>query len=269
MDGIATQVGMIGGVDADILAFAATTGATDLGGLSKLATYLKAQGIWANSICFPMRSTQNFPSGSTVKSFGGFAGGDMTLYNSPTWTVAGIQLNGTTQYGLTGDVVNGGTLNVFSRNFISVSSPGSGTRAILSQYGGSADRGFNLGYSYDASTGTRMFRSSDGSGAAQEAYQTGTNSIGGLDACLSAEWVDGGGRSLRINKSDTTLSIFGTTSAQTSMYNSSLQMCFGAIFAPPSTLSGHNSLTGIAQLIVRSSLTTVQRDAITDLINAL
>lgn len=55
---------------------------------------LKDLGIWNNSICWPLRSSQNAGTGTTAYSLGGLGIYNGTLTNGPTWGVAGVQSGG-------------------------------------------------------------------------------------------------------------------------------------------------------------------------------
>ncbi len=77
-------------LDSDARAFAAASGATDVAALSAFAKGIKALGLWNSMVCWPMRSTQNAGTGTTVFSFGGLSGGNATLVNGPTWGANGI-----------------------------------------------------------------------------------------------------------------------------------------------------------------------------------
>jgi hypothetical protein len=86
---------MIGGnrfypLDADALAFGATSGATDIRPLSNLARGIKNLGLWSNFASWPQKSAQNAGTGATVFMLGGASAGSGTLVNGPTWGASGI-----------------------------------------------------------------------------------------------------------------------------------------------------------------------------------
>ena len=83
---------------AEIAAFAAESGATDLTGLTNLVVYLKQENLYDNFVIYPMKSAQNAGSGSTVYSLGGLTTVDLTIVAGAPWTSAGIDLNGTNQW---------------------------------------------------------------------------------------------------------------------------------------------------------------------------
>lgn len=84
--------------DSDATAFISTTGATDTAAINTFVVGLKSMGLWSTSVCWPMRSTQNYGSGTTLKSLGGLGTFDGTLTNGPTWGTDGITFDGTNDY---------------------------------------------------------------------------------------------------------------------------------------------------------------------------
>lgn len=85
--------------DPDAVAFANTTGATDIAGLSALFEGWKALGLWSTSILIPMKAAQNYGTGSTLAVAGGLAGSYAgTLTNGPTWGSDGIHFDGSNDY---------------------------------------------------------------------------------------------------------------------------------------------------------------------------
>ena len=215
-----------------------------------------------------MYKRQNKGSGATVFGLGGLSTENVSLVSSPTWTPTGVSFNGTTQYGLGPDFVDGSTMMIFSRNNVSVTPTGAGGRAIVSTYGGTTNRAFNLAYNYDVGSGVTLLRSPDGVPTGQEVYRNESNSgVTGVDACLVAEWINGGGRNLWINNTAQSLTLFAG-SDNTSMFNSSLPLTIAARYESP-TADSHTAMTGIAQMVVRATVTPTQRTALTNLINAL
>jgi hypothetical protein len=47
-------------------------------------------GLWDSMVCWPLRSSQNYGSGTTAFSLGGLGRFDGTLVNSPTWGLDGV-----------------------------------------------------------------------------------------------------------------------------------------------------------------------------------
>ena len=265
----ATQVYSAGGgLDPDVQAFKTESGATDLTGLNNLVVYLKGEGLYSNFVIYPMKSAQNAGSGATVYSLGGVTTNDMTLVNSPTWAAGGITLNGTTQYGHIADFLGSETLTSFSR--VNKTSNTTAVTTIWGQY----DTGANARSVLLAQDGTftgdpiELFRSSNGTtGPALEGYTNSTTGLGS-DNTFVAQWIDGGGRSLWVNKSAESLTLNPATFTQTAKFNASVNITFGAFLSSGSP-TGYSAQTGIAQAFCNTTLTTTQREIITDYINAL
>jgi hypothetical protein len=76
--------------DPDAVAFAATSGATDIDAISDFAKGVKRLGLWESMVCWPLRSTQNAGTGTTAYSLGGLGTFNGTLINGPTWGTDGI-----------------------------------------------------------------------------------------------------------------------------------------------------------------------------------
>lgn len=51
---------------------------------------VKGLGVWANMVCWPLRSSQNAGTGTTAYSLGGLGTYNGTLVNGPTWGPDGI-----------------------------------------------------------------------------------------------------------------------------------------------------------------------------------
>jgi len=246
--------------------FAAASGATDLAGIDALVKYVKGQSLWGNFRCYPMKSAQNAGSGSTVFGFGGLTSNNMSLVNSPTWGASGIALNGTTQLGRIADFTSAATINVFLR--CNKADQAEGITSFFGQY----DTGANSRSVWLAQRGDvtgdplRMSRGSDGAALTLEVYDCAKNGLA-ADNTFVAAWIAGGGRDLWINKTAQSLSLT-TGIAQTDRFDSSADWTLGA-FLNSNVPSGFGQMTATAWGFVQASLTTTQRETITDLINAL
>jgi hypothetical protein len=51
-------------------------------------------GLWNSMVCWPLRSSQNYGSGTTAFSLGGLGAFNGTLTNGPTWGADGIAFDG-------------------------------------------------------------------------------------------------------------------------------------------------------------------------------
>lgn len=79
--------------DSDASAFFTTAGVTNTTGrqqISRFVTGVKDLGLWNDMVCWPLRSTQNAGTGTTVYSLGGLITSNGTLVNSPSWGLDGI-----------------------------------------------------------------------------------------------------------------------------------------------------------------------------------
>lgn len=85
--------------DADALTYFTNTGITDLTARRQINDFVvgvKALGAWTTMVCWPMRSSQNAGSGSTVYSLGGGGTFNGTMAAGATWGSEGITFNGST-----------------------------------------------------------------------------------------------------------------------------------------------------------------------------
>jgi hypothetical protein len=209
-----------------------------------------------------MKSAQNAGSGSTVYGLGGLTSNNMTLVNSPTWGSDGVTFNAaSSQYGTISDFLGGGTVNLFWTG-TNTSATGGLDLPCFGQYDyGASQRSVAIA---KGSTGTlRVARSEDGTAA--EIYQSGA--FPPVSSTVSAEWVSGGGRAAFINKDAQSLSLI-VGSAQTERLNTSVNVTVMA-YLNNGTGEYFSSGTVIIAGVIETALTTAQREAITDLINAL
>ena len=259
-------------IDSDVSAFATESGATDLTGLNNLVKYLKSQSLYSNFVIYPMKSAQNAGSGSTVYSLGGLTTNDMTLVSSPSWGATGITFDGVADYGSISDFLATDTLTIFNRVAIDPAPPS----AAITRLYGHGDASLNsasLGLSYAGNAAGdpfRLFRSANGQsglGLQAEFYDTTDEVQTTSDQCLVNQWVSGGGRSMWQDKTSLGLTLF-SGSAQTEAFNSSAAFIYSALFDNGALLQPSAQL-GIAPAFLTGSVTTTQRETITDLINAL
>lgn len=76
-------------LDPDAADFCWRSGATDRAAINAFVRGVKNLGLWANMVCWPLRSSQNAGFGSTAYSLGGLGAADATLTNGPTWGTNG------------------------------------------------------------------------------------------------------------------------------------------------------------------------------------
>ena len=250
-------------VDLDLLAYFEATGATDTAGLYNLVAYIKNENLWSNFVCYPMKSAQSYGSGSVVRRLGGLTANDMTLVGTPTWTADGIDMNDTTQFGHVDDFLDADTTTAFVRRSGAV---GSGLRVAIGQYRTTGDqRAWGLGKRDSATAGFDLRRSPDGTSASQEVATSATAAWDTVDNAYVGQFIDGG--SLLAWKNKTSFAL-GSVNPQTSRQNSTGVMTVnsGGDAATPQFLFG-----GVyaCAAVVRGTISTTQRETITDLINAL
>lgn len=90
------------GMDADVIAYNARIVAggnqslsmQSLRQLNQFVISIKKMNLWANMICWPLRSNQNAGTGIIAYSLGGLGTYNGTLTNGPTWGINGITLDG-------------------------------------------------------------------------------------------------------------------------------------------------------------------------------
>jgi len=83
----------ISGFDADAAAYFDRAGVTDATAKSQISAFvigLKALGLYNNMVCWPLRSTQNKGSGTTVYSLGGYGTYNGTMNGTISWGTDGI-----------------------------------------------------------------------------------------------------------------------------------------------------------------------------------
>lgn len=241
--------------DADVAAFQKASDAADVTGIMDLVDYLKGQSLWDYARFYPMKSSQNAGSGSTVYGLGGLTSNNMTLVNSPTWGSGGVTFDAaSSQHGTVSDFSGDGTVLYWWRG----SPVSSGVGVLLSQWNTAASqRGVQL---FDSSGALYTARSSNG--LAAEAYIDGATPTS--DTCISVEYADGGSHVLWKNKLPQSLAL-SSGSVLTSRHNSLANIILMGQDASAVYESGTVVLAGF----IETALTTTQRETITDLINAL
>ena len=254
-------------VDSDVLSFASASGAiqvVDLVKLENLVSYLKSQSLWDYARFYPMKSAQNAGSGSTVYGLGGLTSNNMTLINSPTWGSDGVTFNAaSSQAGRISDFMGGGTVSLWWKG----TNTAAGGSCVLSQYDyGANERSVGILKGTAAPLNVQLRRSSSGLAGVDTEYFEGPEFSGGLQV-LSAEWIDGGGRTLWVNKDPQIISLVGG-GVQTERRNATCDISVMSLLnngSPSFFASGVAVFAGF----IETALTTTQRETITDLINDL
>jgi hypothetical protein len=251
-----------GGLDPLVSAFKTDSGATDVDALDTLIKYVRGEGLINNFVIYPMKSAQNAGSGSTVYSLGGLTTNDMTLVNSPTWASDGLDYNGTNQYATAADFIGAGDVTAFARAKDWTPESGTTVAAIFAQWNSATNqRSWFLGSRNNAES---TVKSSDGSSL--EVYianDAATSYV--TDRTYVGYFANSDDRALYRDKSSVAIALdFGA--AQTARLNSTAAVTVGnsdgggGIYTP---------FTGVAFAVVVGTLTTAQREQITDYINAL
>ena len=259
--GLQRPVGSL--LDSDVQAFKAESGATSLTGLNNLVKYLKGESFYNNFVIYPKIGNQNAGSGNIVYSLGGLTTNNKTLINTPTWNATtGITYDGVSEYDTAADFLANDTTTIFSR--FTPLSLGSG-QMYAGQYASNTNKR-NIALRSTGSNTILLQRSSNGTSADANFEQYGTSVlITAIDQCLVAQWVNGGGRSVWQNNTALTLSLVGGT-AQTSGFNTDSAITGAA----DGDAGGNANVTYTAEAYLSGVLpTTLQRETITDLINAL
>ena len=282
--GVRRGAGLI--YDSDVAAFQKDSGATQVGPILALVDYLKAESLWDYARFYPMKSAQNAGSGSTVYGLGGLTSNNMTLVNSPTWGSDGVTFDGSTQYGQsdTGDLSVYDEAAVFLRaapTLASAADSGYAIRCCVGNYRSATPAGTS-GYALggatgllggetiaivytvtsDTSDGGRRLGSSLYSWAAEEdytaVYQTGD---------LNAIWKNKTSVAIDRQAAVTTTSSLGPSDLGSSIDGLVVggQRNNGTIVAT----TGAGDVSLVLLYAGNAALTTTQREAITDLINAL
>jgi len=257
---------MFAGIDADVTAFVAASGATDTTGISALVAYLKAESLWTSTRFFPFKSAQNAGSGSTVYGLGGLTANNYSLVASPTWGAGGVAFNGSTQFARLADCTSAATISVFCR--ANVVSNTTGISAMFGQYDSGANKRSVTLLQNGTIAGDPLVlqRSTDGGATNTELQYTTTLTGLGADTCWVAQWIAGGSRSLWQNKTNRTLTLLGTE--RTTRFDTDVDWTIASILTS-NAISLPSQMTATAFAIVQAPLTTLQRETITDLLNAL
>ena len=242
------------------------SGAKNTYWIDQLVKYVKAQGLWDAFRLYPFMDRTNAGTGATAYGLGGLTTNEMTLVNGPTWGASGLAFNsGSSQYGSISDFLASAELHVFART--THTDVTTGFPAVYGQYDyGTDDRSFLLaqdGGATDDPWETR--KSSDGSNGNQETYN-GTKTGAGSDTCMVAHWSDSE-RNLYANKTAISLSLVAG-SDQATRQNASCDFTYNALLSS-GTAANFSDQTAHALAFLTGTVTTTQRETITDLINAL
>jgi hypothetical protein len=230
----------------------------------QLARWVHGLGLWDYFRIYLMKSTQNAGTGSTVYGMGGLTINNMTLVYSPSWGSDGITLDGSTQYGYVADFIGGGSLTIFSRFLMSTTSPANPS-ALITQYDSIADaRSFIFDVQGNVSGDPcRIVTSADGTGFTVATVTAPSAQLDEDQTVVTS--ISSGSTDVFLWRNKTNLTESGA--GNSNRYNAGGNILFGAMVAASPT--NHFGGTKVADCIVVVTLTTVQRETITDVINAL
>jgi hypothetical protein len=127
-----------GGLDADAVAFAAATGATDITFISLFFTGLKDLGFWDTSVFHMMKLDQNYPTGTAIKSAGGLGSFDAIAINGASKDAEGMIFDGINDYVEFNNPLKTTALSNYSMFAIFKSDIGSAGQAVIGSYNGTA-----------------------------------------------------------------------------------------------------------------------------------
>jgi len=258
--------------DADVAAFQKASDAADVTGIMDLVDYLKGQSLWDYARFYPMKSSQNAGSGSTVYGLGGLTSNNMTLVNSPTWGSDGVTFtSASTQYGNLGDVFDGGAMAVFGR--VAFTAEPTLQEALVGVYAGVLNKRSFIVSRLGNVSGDPFRVLVSSTGLSTSDYQSDAYVVSTDMECIVATVSDSGSVSLYQDKQSRSIPLAGGIALTTAPNDTDLPVYFAA-----SNEDGIGTPAIPADLIANSllfmsgaglSLTTTQRETITDLINAL
>lgn len=250
--------------DRDTQEFRKRSGARETYWINELNKYIKEQGLWDNYVLYPMMGRTNAPSGNIVFGTGGLTSNEMELFNNPTRTNNGIVFeSASSQYGTIADFLGSETLTVLCRTSLN-STTSSTFKGIVGQWDGTLDQRSWLITSGN-SNDIRLSKSASGS-SVSSVYTDSGNGASTSDVSYVANFEDSASTKLWINKSEVALTL--DSGSVSSRHNGT-----GAI-----SISGYNTGTSTVEFLnatyhalafVTGTLTTEQRETITDLINLI
>lgn len=243
------------------------SGATETRSVDALMRYLRDQGLSSSSVLYGLRSTHGTTS-SIAYPCGGLTTNTLTWTGSPTVDSTGTALDGSTQSGSISDCLSAETLTVIAI-LEHTDATTAANEIVFSQYENTGSQrsvflrrnGGATGDPYD------LIRSSDGGTTNRELYEDSSPSATSDSVCVTAQWVSGGGRSLRINGTDKTLTLTAGIT-QTEKLNATVDILVGA--DQPSSPSNFfkGKIAGLC-IIQSSDVTTAQIAAIEKLMYAI
>lgn len=266
---------MFAGTDPDLAAFVAATGAADTAKTAAIIAYLKAQALWSNVRFFPFKAAQNKGSGTTVFGLGGWTSNHIALVNGPTWGAAGIAFDAVDDRAtLAATGINAlAELYTFDRQ-----NPAAASLADTARFGvlSLGTTSIGLGYLYTG-TPTGLLPGDTASmgltvnGVASRLGYSDIAWSAGASTQLVTRFSASGSGMWKSKTAGTALPPYGAqnfapSTAAASPDTVHINANYDSSIPSYATFA---ATTRVALLLCKTSLTTPQREAITDLIDAL
>lgn len=256
--------------DADVAAFQKASAAADVSGIMDLVDYLKAESLWNYARFYPMKSSQNAGTGSTVYGLGGLTSNNMTLVNSPTWGSDGVTFDGSTQYGSIQNLWSSSGLFMLTRAALGAAGA-SADSTILGNWDSSVDQRGLLYLVIGTGPGDRFGVGVSSDGTAATVW--GQQATDGVFTTDSQTFGFNVSSSAVFSMFQEKASLARTTwigSQQASLYAANSTLYYAANRLSGGSANLHTPMQSTALFLVSGAdPTTTQRETITDLINAL
>lgn len=263
--------GVLSGLDPATVAFRAASGATDTAVIDQIAKYLKSQSLWDHCRLFPFKSAQNAGAGSTVYGIGGWTSNNIQTFGGPNWGSSGLAFDAVDDRGtvtLTGARLLSELYTFDVQAPVQASLPDNGRRGAMSMSNNNSTNWLG----WQAATGLI-------SGETMDLGITGPSSLQarrGADFSWSAGqrhqvvWRHSLDGKIWFGKTEETSYItYGTQDFRPSssgVTNDVINISSDLYTGTPSSFI---ATTRVALLFCKTSLTQIQREKITDYLDAL
>jgi hypothetical protein len=260
-----------GSLDPLTVAYAELSGATDLAGIDAVIRYVRAESLLSNFVMYPMKSAQNAGTGATAYGLGGLTSNEMTLTNGPTWGASGLAFSsGSSQYG---EIVIPGFYSITELTVFVRTSPVNASVADTSKstvvYAGITSNSWWSGNATGTTSGETISAGVNNAnrrvGSSLLTWSAGEDHTYVYNAhSTGANWWK--------NKSsiatDKTANV-GDMSPSSATYATDEKVVFSAGRSNATTYALFCNQTSHALAFLTGTVTTTQRETITDFINAL
>jgi hypothetical protein len=256
--------------------FVAATGATDTSTILALCQYLGAQGLWTSCRFFPFKSAQNKGSGTTVYGLGGWTSNNIALVNGPTWGASGVAFDATDDRATwDGTGIEGlSELYIFDRQAPTNASLADTARFSGISFGdGSANPTQRFLFSGFVTGSLSLETYSSGLTNAADIRRFGTTQSwsAGADTQFVTRLAQTGSDIWRSKSTTTKVTPSGTQDYRPSQagWTANSVVNVSALYGSIAGYSLFVATTRVALLLCKTSLTTLQRETITDYLDAL